>query len=131
MGRLLSLLRESRLAWEMPPLRNSIPQLPGQCRGGCCVGISCFHATTYIVTEEQKPIGSGGLARYTRGMSMAVAPRTIAVSERLLRREAVDNAITDLRLEGLAPSAQVRLALERFVQGDLSDEELLRSAFAG
>lgn len=64
-------------------------------------------------------------------MSTAVAPRAIAVSERLLRREAVDNAITDLRLEGLAPSAQVRLALERFVQGDLSDEELLSSAFAG
>ena len=48
-----------------------------------------------------------------------------------MRREAVDNAITDLRLEGLAPSAEVKLALERFVQGDLSDEELLSSAFAG
>lgn len=84
-----------------------------------------------MVTEEQKPLVKGGLRCYNRGMSTAVAPRTIAVSERLLRREAVDNAITDLRLEGLAPSAQVRLALERFVQGDLSDEELLSSAFAG
>ena len=84
-----------------------------------------------MVTEEQKPLGNGALPCYTRGMSTAVAPRTIAVSERLLRREAVDNAINDLRLEGLAPSAEVKLALERFVQGDLSDEELLSSTLAG
>lgn len=64
-------------------------------------------------------------------MSTAVAPRAIPVSERLLRREAVDNSITDLRLEGLAPSANVRLLLERFVQGDLSGEELLNSVAAG
>ena len=60
-------------------------------------------------------------------MSTATAPRAIAVSERLLRREAVDNSMTDLRLEGLAPSAHARLLLERFVRGELSGEELLNA----
>ena len=39
-------------------------------------------------------------------MSTAAAvPRAITVSEGLRRREAVENAIADLRLEGLAPEA--------------------------
>ncbi len=63
-------------------------------------------------------------------MSTATAPRAIAVSERLLRREAVDNSMTDLRLEGLAPSAHAQLLLERFVQGELTGEELLNAVLA-
>jgi hypothetical protein len=50
--------------------------------------------------------------------------RTIAVSERLLRREAVENSIADLRLEGLAPTADAQLLFEQFVQGELTEEQL-------
>jgi hypothetical protein len=57
-------------------------------------------------------------------MSTAAAPRTIAVSERLLRREAVENSIADLRLEGLAPTADAQLLFEQFVQGELTEEQL-------
>jgi hypothetical protein len=60
----------------------------------------------------------------------AAAPRGIAVSESLLRREAVGNAIADLRLEGLAPSTDVRLVLEQFIQGEISEEELVRTVIA-
>jgi len=58
-------------------------------------------------------------------MSTAGTPRPIAVSESLRRREAVQNALTDLRLEGLAPSANARRDLEQFVCGDLTEEQLL------
>jgi len=61
-------------------------------------------------------------------MLTAAAPRTIAVSESLLRREAVENAVADLRLEGLAPTADARLFFEQFVRGELSEEQLV-SAF--
>jgi hypothetical protein len=64
-------------------------------------------------------------------MSTAAAPRAITVSEGLLRREAVENAIADLRLEGLVPATDVRLVLERFVQGELSEEQLIRTVIAG
>lgn len=60
-------------------------------------------------------------------MLTATEPHAIAVSERLLRRQAVDNSVTDLRLEGLAPSAHARLLLERFVRGELTGEELLNA----
>jgi len=63
-------------------------------------------------------------------MSTATAPRTIAVSECLLRREAVQNAIADLRLEGLAPTADARLVFEQFVQGDLTEEQLVNAILA-
>lgn len=56
---------------------------------------------------------------------MATVPKAIPVSESLLRREAVDNAIADLRLEGLAPSPSAIQSFERFVDGDISEEELL------
>ena len=63
-------------------------------------------------------------------MSTTAAPRAITVSEGLLRREAVENAIADLRLEGLAPTTDVRLVLEQFVQGELSEEQLVRTVIA-
>ncbi len=63
-------------------------------------------------------------------MSTATAPRAIAVSECLLRREAVENAVADLRLEGLAPSADARLIFEQFVQGDLTEVELVNAILA-
>lgn len=63
-------------------------------------------------------------------MSTAAAPRAIAVSESLLRREAVENAVADLRLEGLAPTADARLLFEQFVGGHLTEEELLNAVLA-
>jgi len=63
-------------------------------------------------------------------MSTAAAPRAITVSDRLLRRKAVDDAVTDLRLEGLAPTADVRLFFEQFVQGDLTEEQLVTAVLA-
>ena len=63
-------------------------------------------------------------------MSTAAAPRTIAVSERLLRREAVENSIADLRLEGLAPTADAQLLFEQFVQGELTEEQLVSAILA-
>lgn len=64
-------------------------------------------------------------------MSTAAAPRAITVSESLLRREAMENAIADLRLEGLVPTNDVRLVLEQFVQGELSEQQLVRTVIAG
>ena len=64
-------------------------------------------------------------------MSTAAAPRAITVSEGLLRREAVENAMADLRLEGLVPTNDVRLVLEQFVRGELSEEQLVRTVIAG
>jgi hypothetical protein len=63
-------------------------------------------------------------------MSTAAAPRAITVSEGLLRREAVENAAADLRLEGLAPTADARLLFEQFVQGDLTEEQLVNAILA-
>lgn len=63
-------------------------------------------------------------------MSTAAAPRAITVSEGLLRREAVENAVADLRLEGLAPTADARLVFEQFVQGDLTEEQLVNAILA-
>ena len=63
-------------------------------------------------------------------MSTAAAPRAIAVSECLLRREAVENAVTDLRLEGLAPTADAQLIFVQFVQGDLTEEQLVNAVLA-
>lgn len=55
-----------------------------------------------------------------------VAPRAITVSEALLRQEALDNALADLRLEGLAPTPAVLALCERFVQGEVTEEQLVR-----
>ena len=63
-------------------------------------------------------------------MSTAAAPRAITVSDCLLRRKAVDNAVADLRLEGLAPTADARLFFEQFVQGDLTEEQLVTAVLA-
>jgi len=71
-----------------------------------------------------------GQARYTETMSTAAAPRAIAVSESLLRREAVENAVADLRLEGLAPTADARLLFEHFVQGELTEDQLVSAVLA-
>jgi hypothetical protein len=42
----------------------------------------------------------------------------------------VDNAVADLRLEGLAPTADVQLFFEQFVQGDLTEEQLIIAVLA-
>jgi hypothetical protein len=63
-------------------------------------------------------------------LTTATDPRAIPVSERLLRREAVENAIADLRLEGLAPTDDARLLFEHFVQGDLTEDQLVSAVLA-
>ena len=63
-------------------------------------------------------------------MSTAAAPRAITVSEGLLWREAVGNAVADLRLEGLAPAADVQLPFQRFIEGDLTEEQLVDAVLA-
>ena len=57
-------------------------------------------------------------------------PDLLAVSERLLRREAVENSIADLRLEGLAPTADAQLLFEQFIQGELTEEQLVNAILA-
>ena len=63
-------------------------------------------------------------------MATATAPNAVSVSECLLRREALENAITDLRLEGLAPTADARLLFERFAQGGLTEDQLVTAILA-
>jgi Antitoxin VbhA len=63
-------------------------------------------------------------------MATVSAPRAISVSEVLLRREAAENAIADLRLEGLAPSENVLALLNKFIQGELTEEELVGAVIA-
>jgi len=54
----------------------------------------------------------------------------MAVSECLLRREAEENAVADLRLEGLAPTADTQLVFEQFVRGSLTEEHLVSAVLA-
>jgi hypothetical protein len=42
----------------------------------------------------------------------------------------VENAIADLRLEGLAPTDDARLLFEHFVQGDLTEDQLVSAVLA-
>ncbi len=63
-------------------------------------------------------------------MAALAAARPIAVSESLLRREAVENAVADLRLEGLAPSSEALLLFERYANGELTDQDLVNAILA-
>lgn len=63
-------------------------------------------------------------------MTTLAIPRAITVSESLLRREAVTNAVADLRLEGLALTPAVQGIFERFVNGDLTEDQLLADILA-
>jgi len=56
---------------------------------------------------------------------MATAVKDITISEHLARREAIENALTDLRLEGLYPSDNVINLLQRYADGELAEQELL------
>ncbi len=56
---------------------------------------------------------------------MATAIKDIAITEHLARRQAVENALTDLRLEGLFPSDDVVKLLQRYADGDLNERDLL------
>jgi len=42
----------------------------------------------------------------------------------------VDSAVADLRLEGLSPSADAQLFFEQFIQGDLTEEQLVIAVLA-
>ena len=63
-------------------------------------------------------------------MSTVATARPIAVSESLLRREAVENALADLRLEGLTPTSEALLLFERYVKGELTDRDLVSAVLA-
>ena len=63
-------------------------------------------------------------------MATLAAARPIAVSESLLRHEAVENALADLRLEGLTPTTDARLLFERYVNGDMTDQDLVSAILA-
>lgn len=63
-------------------------------------------------------------------MATLAAARPIAVSESLLRREAVENAVADLRLEGLAPTSEALLLFERYANGELNDQDLVNAILA-
>lgn len=63
-------------------------------------------------------------------MGTLAAPRQIPISESLLRREAVENAIADLRLEGLTPTCKAATLFERYVSGELSEQDLLDAILA-
>jgi len=63
-------------------------------------------------------------------MATLAAARPIAVSESLLRHEAVENALADLRLEGLTPSSEALLLFERYVNGDVTDQDLVNAILA-
>lgn len=63
-------------------------------------------------------------------MATFAAARPIAVSESLLRHEAVENALADLRLEGLAPGSDALLLFERYVSGDMTDQDLVNAILA-
>ena len=61
---------------------------------------------------------------------MIIATRTITVSESLLRHEAVETALEDLRLEGLTPTSDARLLFARYIKGELTDQELVDAFLA-
>ena len=63
-------------------------------------------------------------------MPTVAAARPIAVSESLLRREAVENALADLRLEGLTPTSEALLLFDRYVNGELTDRDLVNAILA-
>jgi len=52
------------------------------------------------------------------------------VSESLLRHEAVENALADLRLEGLSPTSQAMLLFEQYANGELTDQQLVNAILA-
>jgi hypothetical protein len=56
---------------------------------------------------------------------MATIARPVPVVVRLQRRDAVDSALTDLRLEGLQPTPRALSMFESFVRGEISEDELL------
>jgi len=80
--------------------------------------------------NEHLKFGRLDMVNFKVQMSTAAAPKAIAVSECLLRREAVENAVADLRLEGLTPTANAQLVFEQFVQGDLTEEQLVSAVLA-
>ena len=60
-------------------------------------------------------------------MSTTTVQEAITVSEHLQRRQALEQALTNHRLEGLYPSAEARLLFEQFVQGELTEEQLMNA----
>ena len=63
-------------------------------------------------------------------MATFAAPRQIPVSQSLLRHEAVENTLADLRLEGLTPSYEAKVLFERYISGELTDQDLVNAILA-
>ena len=57
--------------------------------------------------------------------AMSYRKGAIAVTEELARREAVDWALTNCRLQGTLPSEDTRGLMECFVEGEVTEAELL------
>lgn len=81
------------------------------------------------VTKTLSLLSDQRFGRITQ-MATLVGPRSIAVSESLCRLEAVSNAVADLRLEGLHPSARVQSLFEEFIAGRLSENELVAAVLS-
>jgi len=62
-----------------------------------------------------------------RQMPIATVPKIITVSERLQRRHALEEAIANHRLEGLTPSAEALSIFEQFIEGELTEEQLMNA----
>lgn len=73
----------------------------------------------------ERALGRDSVFGNIDAMATLISPRVIAASESLSRLEAVTNAISDLRLEGLSPSPGARALFEQFILGKLSEEELV------
>ena len=52
------------------------------------------------------------------------------VSQTLLRHEAFENTLADLRLEGLTPSYEAKVLFERYISGELTDQDLVNAILA-
>ena len=62
---------------------------------------------------------------------MTYGNRSIMVTEHVGRRQAVDTALTDSRLEGTLPSNGVRVLMERFVEGEMTEADLIDCVLHG
>ncbi len=90
-------------------------------------GILRDSASSGAVSSSSKIAPNNGMIQ----SPMTTCARAISVSEGLARLGAVSNALTDLRLAGLASDAQVCDLLNHYVSSDISDAELLSAILSG
>jgi len=49
---------------------------------------------------------------------------------RTANKNSISSQLPDLRLEGLAPTSEARLLFERYVNGEVTDQDLLNAILA-